>query len=215
MIDSRNLFFAVKQRPVSLPMPTSAFSSLSNIADTKPRSQTDPVQCTHGRQCQYPHVQHPYCEAVAEEEPLSSAAKIPSQLQLSTGSQCSAAATPVQAEIQDRQPRAEATQSSFSRSQTPSTPYRRYCNWPPYSSARSDMYGSTPMRKSRPSNISFDTELQEKLGRIGSTASSMVSLTTSSSDLEQWSGSTDEQEMLSFHQLHCKLYIAILIFFMF
>ena len=191
--------------------PTSAHSSLSNIAAaTKPRSQTDPAQCTqeHHRQCP----QHPHCDTVAEEdlEPLSSAVKIPSLPFQESGSQSSAAATPVQ-EIQQRQPRArvEAINSSSSRSQTPSTLCRQYNNWPPYS-ARSTTRTSTPIRaqrNSRPSNISLDAELLEKFGHMGleSTASSMVSLTTSSSDLEQWSrsGSTDEQEM---NQLHCKLY---------
>ena len=208
-------FFAVKRpfgRPISLPVcPTSAHSSLSNIAAaTKPRSQTDPVQCTQEHHYQCP--QHPCCDTVAEEEPLSSAVNIPSPPFQESGSQCNAAATPVQ-EIQERRPRAEAINGSFSRSQTPSTlSYGQYHNGPPYS-ARSSMRTSTPIRaqrKGRPSNISLDTELLEQFGHTGleSTASSMTSLTTSSSDLEQWSrsGSTDEQEVHSFHQLHCKLY---------
>ena len=72
--------------------------------------------------------------------------------------------------------------------------------------------GSKAQRNSRPSNISLDAELWERFGRmnIGSTASSMASLSayTSSSDMEQWSGSTDDQEMLSFHQSHCKFRIV-------
>jgi hypothetical protein len=210
-------FLAVKQRPVSLP-PSSAHSSLLNIAATKPRSQTDPVQCTQERHCQYP--QQPYCDTVAEEEPsnssLSSEVQIPFLPFQVSGSQCSVAATHVQAQIQhlERQSRAESINGSFSRSQTPSMLQCR--NWPSYST-RSDTRTSTPVRalaqrNSRPSNISLDSELRERLGHmnVGSTASSMASLPTSSSDLEQWSGSTDEQEMLSFHQSHCKFMVLTL-----
>ena len=206
--------YAGKQRPISLPP---AHSSLLNIA-TKPRSQTDPVQCTQDRYYQqYP--QQPYCDTVTEEEPasnlsLSSAVQTPFLPRFqASGSQCSVATTPVQAQIQhlERQSRAESiNNSSFSRSQTPST---LQCScWSSYS-ARSDTRMSAPIgsraqRNCQPSNISLDAELQERLGRmnIGSTASSMASLSayTSSSDMEQWSGSTDDQEMLSFHQPHCK-----------
>lgn len=176
-------------------MPASAHSSLSNIAAAKPRSETDPVQCTQ----EYHHL-YPYCNTVAEEEPPSSSAVknpfLPFQV---SGSQCSVAATPVHAEIRERQPRAEA---SFSHSRTPSMLCRR---WPP-DSARSDTRMSTPVRAQRNSRPANTSELQEHFRRmnIGSTASSMASLATSSSDLEQWSGSTDEQEVFSFHPLHCK-----------
>ena len=191
-----------------------AHSSPLNIAATKRRSQTDPVQRTQDRYYQ----QQPYCDTVTEEEPtlnlsLSSVAQTPFLPRFqASGSQCSVAATPVQAQIQhlERQSRAESINSSFSRSQTPSI--LQCCRWSSYST-RSDTRMSVPIgskaqRNSRPSNISLDAELWERFGRmnIGSTASSMASLPTytSSSDMEQWSGSTDDQEMLSFHQRHCK-----------
>ena len=94
----------------------------------------------------------------------------------------------LQKHAQEQQQVQREINMSASRSQTPSMLSEQ--NW---HGSRT----STPVKpQSRRRNISSIPGLQEPLGRLnfGSTASSMASPTPSSSDLEQWSDSVDEQD---------------------